>query len=232
MKVTFISDTHTAHNSLGTLPGGDILIFSGDFMNSGYNEFDIYNFMDWLKDQPYEYKVVVAGNHDRFMEFSKLQGENIISDYYDYGIRYLIDSGIDIKGLKIYGTPYQPYFCNWAFNVRDDEKLYGIYKMIPENVDILVTHCPPYGILDRSHVVREMFGTNGEEPLGSKALLKVLDELGDKAPRYVAFGHIHGDGGKVERLGNTTYINASVCNEAYKPINEIVTIEIDERDAE
>lgn len=226
MKVTFISDTHTREHSV-KLPGGDILIFSGDCMSSGYNWWEINDFLDWFSEQPYEYKIWIAGNHDRWIEKKPEDVKECVSTYFDKGVRYVYNETIEIKGLKIYGTPYQPYFCGWAYNVADTDQLYSIFKMIPENLDILITHCPPYDILDKSHFPRPAYGRNGEEPLGSKELSKVLDELGPAAPRYHVFGHIHGDGGKMEVQGLTTYINASVCNEAYDPVNSVTTLEIE-----
>ena len=230
MNITFISDTHSKHHRLTNLEGGDILIFCGDFMTSGYRTDEFMDFIDWIKIQPYKYKVCIAGNHDRYCEsFPSYTVKDMFEEYYDEGVRYVCDEMIEIEGLKIYGTPYQPYFCNWAFNVPDEEKLYNIYKQIPEDVDILITHCPPYDILDKSHVSRSFYLTTGEEPLGSKELAKVLDELGEHKPRYHAFGHIHGDGGKILELNGTTYINASVCNENYSPDNKIISLEIESK---
>lgn len=227
MKVTFISDTHTRQMNMKPLPGGDILIFSGDAMSSGYSPIELTNFIEWIKVQPYKYKICVAGNHDRYCEaYPVYVIKDMFEKYYDDGVRYICDELIDVEGLKIYGTPYQPYFCGWAFNVSDEDKLYNIYKQIPEDVDIFVTHCPPYDILDKSHVVRTIWGMNGEEPLGSEVLTEVLNELGEHKPKYVAFGHIHGDGGKTIEIEGTTYINASVCDEKYQPVNDIVTLDI------
>ncbi len=225
MKVTFISDTHTRHKRI-ELPGGDMLIFSGDAMSSGYYNGELNDFVDWIKDQPYKYKICIAGNHDRYCEsFPKDFIKDVFEKYYDNGVRYICDEEIEIEGIRIYGTPYQPYFCGWAFNVMDEEILTNIYKQIPEGIDILVTHCPPFGVLDKSHMPRPYKGTTGEEPLGSKELLNILDYM-ENPPKYHCFGHIHGDGGKVIKEGGITFINASVCNESYEPKNEIVTLDI------
>ena len=225
MRVTFISDTHCRHRMI-SLPGGDLLVFSGDFMSDGYNEMEIQDFIKWLKDLNYTYKVCIAGNHDRYCEACPVEViKNKFEEYYDDGVRYISDEMIEIYGLKIYGTPYQPYFCNWAFNVSDSNKLYEIYKTIPDNLDILITHCPPYDILDKSHQPRPYYGRTGEEPLGSDELKKALSELNVK-PRYHVFGHIHGDGGKIVEENGTKFINASVCDEAYQPVNDIITLDI------
>lgn len=231
MKLTFISDTHTfmydKHYKELILPEGYILCFSGDFMSSGYKHKELNHFLKWLSKQPFKYKIFIAGNHDRFLEDNILLAEDIISRYQDNGIIYLKNSSFEIDGLKFYGTPYQPYFCGWAFNVPDFDKLVNIYRQIPDDVDVLLTHCPPYGILDQSHQPHYSNPT-GEEHLGSMELKEVLAEKNQchKAPRVVAFGHIHGDGGKKMQVGDTLYINASLCDENYDPVNDIITIDL------
>ena len=230
MKLTFISDTHTymydnLYNEL-ILPEGDILCFSGDIMSSGYNEGELTHFLKWLSKQPFKYKIFIAGNHDRFLENYKLIADDIISRFQKNGIVYLNNSSFECEGLKFYGTPYQPYFCGWAFNVPDFDKLVNIYQQIPDDIDVLLTHCPPYGILDQSH--RPHYNNpTGENHLGSMELKEVLDEMKqfNKAPRVVAFGHIHGDGGKMIKIDNTLYINASLCDENYDPVNDFITID-------
>lgn len=218
MKITFISDTHTQHKKI-ELPGGDILIFSGDFMSSGYRVYEAQSFLKWFSEQPYKYKIFIAGNHDRYCEINPEIFETLVDDYVEQNVIYLKDDMIEVEGLKIYGTPWQPYFCDWAFNIPESDRLISLYQNIPEDLDILITHCPPYNILDKSHDYR-----NGEEPLGSKELETVLLELGEHHPKIHCFGHIHGDGGNVLTDG-TCYINASVCDENYNPINKIVTID-------
>lgn len=218
MKITFISDTHTQHKKI-KLPEGDILIFSGDFMGSGYRVYEAQSFLKWFSEQPYKYKIFIAGNHDRYCENNPKLFEALVDDYVDQNVIYLKDDLIGVEGLKIYGTPWQPYFCNWAFNIPESDRLISLYQNIPEDLDILITHCPPYNILDKSHDYR-----NGEEPLGSKELETVLSELGEHRPKIHCFGHIHGDGGSTLTDG-VCYINASVCDENYNPVNKIVTID-------
>lgn len=231
MKITFISDTHTymydEHYKELILPEGDILCFSGDIMSSGYNEGELIHFLKWLSKQPFKYKIFIAGNHDRILEDKRLIAEEIISRFQGDNIIYLKDSSFVVDGIKFYGTPYQPYFCGWAFNVQEFEKLVNIYRQIPDDVDVLLTHCPPYGILDQSHQPNYSNPT-GENHLGSMELKEVLAEKNQYniAPRVVAFGHIHGDGGKKIQIEDTLYINASLCDENYDPTNNIITIEL------
>ena len=231
MRITFISDTHTYmydkdYKEL-ILNEGDILCFTGDIMSSGYNEGELIHFLKWLSKQPFKYKIFIAGNHDRLLEDKSLIANEIISPYNDKGVIYLKNSSVEIEGLTFYGTPHQPYFGGWAFNVPDYEKLINIYQQIPDNVDVLLTHCPPYGILDQSHRPN-YHNPSGENHLGSMELKEVL--AGKKQfktqPRVVAFGHIHGDGGKMIEIGDTLYINGSLCDESYEPINNIVSINL------
>ena len=227
MRITFLSDTHNKHEYT-KLDGGDILCFTGDFMTSGYNQMEVNSFLEWIKKQKYFYKLCVSGNHDRFCEtFPKYQIKDIFEKYYNDGVRYLQDDEIEIEGLKFYATPYQNYFCGWAWNVQDTKQLGLIYDQIPDGLDVLMTHVPPKGILDKSHV-KSYRNPTGEEPLGSKELLERLQQM-KNPPRYHCFGHIHGDGGKTVTIGETTYINASVCDEGYKPSNQIITLEIEPR---
>ena len=231
MKLTFISDTHTymydSNYKELILPEGDILCFTGDIMSSGHNEGELIHFLKWFSKQQFKYKIFIAGNHDRFLEKYSALANDIISDYRKDGVIYLKNSSVEIEGLKFYGTPHQPYFCDWAFNVPDSNKLIDIYKQIPDDTDVLLTHCPPYGILDQSHRPNYSNPT-GEEHLGSMELKLVLGEKCQFgcSPRVVAFGHIHGDGGKQLQIGDTLYINASLCDENYDPVNNIVTIEL------
>ena len=231
MKITFISDTHTYMYDINykelILPEGDILCFSGDIMSSGHNEGELIHFLKWFSKQPFKVKIFIAGNHDRYLEDNYFLAEEIISNYKKYGVIYLKNSSFEYEGIKFYGTPYQPFFCNWAFNVPDGYKLLNIYRGIPDDVDVLLTHCPPYGILDQSHKPNYSNPT-GEEHLGSIELKEVLAEkhLNKSIPRVVAFGHIHGDGGKKLQIDNTLYINASLCDESYNPTNDIISIEL------
>ena len=238
IKVCFISDTHTRHKRLNLQPA-DLLCFTGDFMSSGYSEAEIHDFINWVNNisDNYIYVVIIPGNHDRYTEvFPKEVIENLFyqNNGYEKGIRYIHNEELELdfgeKGkLKLYGTADQPIFFNWAFN-RTPEELYMSYQNIPENLDILLTHCPSYDILDKSHV-KTMRNPTGEEPLGSKELSLRLSEMVNP-PRYHVFGHIHGDGGKTITIRNTTYINASIFNEEYQPVNSIITLDIEPKGGE
>jgi Icc-related predicted phosphoesterase len=185
LKITFISDTHTymydsRYKEL-MLPEGDIICFSGDLMTSGHNEGELIHFLKWFSKQPFKCKIFIAGNHDRYLENYPSIANDIISEYKNKGVVYLNNSSFEYEGIKFYGTPHQPYFCDWAFNVPDCEKLMNIYQQIPDDTDILLTHCPPFGILDQSHQPNYS-NLTGEKNLGSKELREVLDDLSNGTP--------------------------------------------------
>jgi hypothetical protein len=122
--------------------------------------------------------------------------------------------------LVIYGTPWQPEFFNWAFNLPRGEKLKEKWDMIPVDTDILITHGPPFGKLD--------YVRYGNENVGCEELMKRVEEI---KPKIHVFGHIHEGYGYVFD-GNTHYINASVLNDRYeyrnKPVNVIWDTETNE----
>ncbi len=206
MKISFISDTHGLHNSI-TLPKGDLLIHAGDVSNRGTRQ-GIEEFLTWFSQQDYKYKIFIAGNHDLFFErasdfeIKKLLPENVI---------YLNDNGIMIEGINIWGSPVQPWFYDWAFNRKRGEEIKKHWDLIPQNTDILITHGPPYKILDKT--------TSGEN-VGCEDLLSAINFV---KPKIHVFGHIHEAYG-IEELNGTKYINASVLNERYQIVNKPIEI--------
>lgn len=225
MKLTFISDTHTKERNL-RLPGGDVLIHGGDIMNSGWSYNDVINFLKWFESQPYDELIFIAGNHDRRFETDSPDIKNILEGFPT--ITYLQDDWVivgdsdphdpAVKTAKIYGSPWQPEFYSWAFNLpRRGDALKERWDAIPEDTDILITHGPPQGHLDTS-------GAPYNEPLLGCELLRVrVDEL---KPKFHIFGHIHGGHGYKFHNG-THFINASVLNEQYEVVNDGVTLDWD-----
>ena len=181
-RIWHISDTHTYHDLLNVPSGIDMVIHSGDCSNPRdpyNNEPEVRAFIDWYKELPIRNKIYVAGNHDTSIE-KKLV---IKQDFTDAGIIYLEDDLVDIEGVLIYGNPYTPQFGQWAF-MKDRVKLDRYWtKAIPGYVDILVTHGPPKGILDKSYNREDVF-----EMCGDKSLLNKVREV---QPAYHLFGHIH-----------------------------------------
>jgi predicted phosphohydrolase len=218
MRITAISDTHTKHNQL-ELPGGDLIIHAGDFSSMGYLH-EIKNFCEWFRKTKYAHKVYIAGNHELgFRDYAE-ETYKLIENY-ELSLDYLEDQfyGIDDfddSEVKIYGSPWQPEFCNWAFNLpRNGQELYQRWANIPLDTDILITHGPPFGVLDR--VIERT------DHLGCQLLSNRLQEV---KPKIHIFGHIHTGYGYYFD-GITHYINAAVLNEQYKFTNTPLTFDWD-----
>ena len=201
MKLLLISDTHTKHDQL-KLPPTDILIHAGDVSSRG-TKAEIIDFLNWLEKQKATHKIFIAGNHDFFFENESPEEINALIPK---NITYLNDSGITINGLNIWGSPVSPWFHDWAFNRQRGEDINKHWKLIPENTDILITHGPAYGILDR---------TIGNELVGCEDLLKRVQAI---KPKLFVFGHIHEAYG-MKQVEGTDFINASVLNVKYQQVN-------------
>lgn len=194
MKITAISDTHGLHNKINLL-GGDLLIHAGDICNHGTQQ-EAANFIEWFEKQPYTFKVFIAGNHDFFFEnFTQQEIQNILPE----NIFYLNDSGAEIEGIKIWGSPITPDYNNWAFNRKRGVEIEIHWQLIPKDIDILITHGPPYRILDT---------TRNDLNAGCEDLLQKASSI---APAFHIFGHIHEAFGWVKK-DNTTFINAASVN--------------------
>src|SRR5271168_1832891 len=220
MRIVFISDTHDLHDRmLMPVPDGDILIHAGDATSRGRMS-EIAAAGVWLRSLPHKHKIFVAGNHDWMFENNR----ETALQFFNHGIlgvgsghvSYLEDSGIEIEGLKIYGSPWQPRFYDWAFNLDRGEAIKAKWDLIPEGLDILITHGPPMGIHDQitPHL--------GSEHLGCEELMLAVERV---KPKIHVYGHIHGGYGKTQYV-NTLFINAAICDEAYKPINEPIVVDL------
>ena len=214
MKIVAISDTHSYHRKV-VVPDGDILICAGDITWRGELTI-IADFCNWMKELPHHNKIVVFGNHELNTQSGSNRGV-ALQMVKDAGAIYLEDSGCKINELEIYGSPYQPYFNDWEYNLpRDGKELREKWSQIPETVDVLVTHGPPYGILDGVDRV--------PEPQGCKLLKKRVMQLSDL--KIHAFGHLHKDGSKTVKLGHTVFANAAICDDNYDPCRKPIVIEI------
>jgi Icc-related predicted phosphoesterase len=196
------SDTHGFHEKL-TLPPVDISIFAGDMCAWSRDE-DCCKFLLWYKDQPPRHKIYIPGNHDRPFENKRFRDRMI--DAWDPLLIYLEDSFVIIDGIKIWGSPYQVEFFNWAFNLpRGGWELEKKWRDIPDDTNIVVTHAPPKGILD----MNLQSNHTGDELL--------LDRIKVVKPKYHIFGHIHEAAGIVE-IDDTYFINSAICDRSYKPV--------------
>lgn len=208
MKFIAISDTHGEHRGL-ELPKGDVIIHAGDFCDHGYED-DMHDFLSWYKALEFETKILIAGNHDFFAAEQSEKFKQILPKE----IIYLNDSGVTIKGIKIWGSPVQPDLVGWAFGKQRGRAMKSHWDLIPEDIEILITHTPPSGILDKS--------TSGMS-LGCEELSKKMKQLQVKVH---VFGHVHSSYGEV-RHEEIHYINASNINSSKGLVNKPIVFEFE-----
>jgi Icc-related predicted phosphoesterase len=207
MRLVCISDTHFPPHAL-QIPDGDVLIVAGDVCLRGH-DYELELFDRFLGRLSHRHKLLVAGNHDWVLaEAGREAAQALVKNAI-----YLEDSGVDIDGVKFWGSPWQPEFYNWAFNLPRGPKLAQVWAKIPNNTDVLITHGPPYGILDQV--------PRGEH-VGCEELRKALQRV---RPKIHVFGHVH-EGYGVLKQDGITFANASICDERYRPINAPIVIDL------
>jgi len=224
VKLVIISDTHEQHEHV-QVPEGDVLIHCGDWTHRG-DPVAIEKFLNWFSAQPHKHKVFIAGNHELSLEGRSKDAafEFIKSEYTDKNsnLHFLHNSSVVIEGLNFYGSPATPFFCNWAFNFQRGKDIAIEWKKIPDNVNVLITHGPSYGILD---MVEDNSSNRGRDlHQGCKDLAERISFL--RELELHCCGHLHTDGGKYQKVLGVTYVNAAVCTERYQPTNLPVEIEI------
>jgi Icc-related predicted phosphoesterase len=216
MKTVCISDTH---NQLGKikLPEGDLLVHTGDWTMRG-NLTEVAQFAYDLRQIVGRFPLgalVVAGNHDFLAEREPATTRMLLQIP---GVTYLHDESVTINGIRFWGSPWTPWFHDWAFNLERGKEIQEKWDLIPKDTDVLLTHGPPATILD---VI-----PNGKG-VGCMDLLWTLHSV---RPKLSVFGHIHHSYGIREyawdKGGYTQFVNASICTEAYKPTNEPIVIEL------
>lgn len=224
MRLVALSDTHGYHKKL-TIPEGDVFIHAGDFSMKASTEY-LCSFSSWVNKLPHKHKIIIAGNHDMACEqMGRLQTKEIFSPAI-----YLDHEYCQIDDVMFFGSPYTSYIdepSSWFFDYpRNGELAHRLWGSLidAEKINVLITHGPPYGILDKVSDPHE-----GEDPhVGEKYL---LDVIRNHMPKVHIFGHIH------EGYGNRTYYhpltnatttmyNVSVCTELYRPTNPISVIDL------
>jgi Icc-related predicted phosphoesterase len=191
------------------LPKGDVILHAGDITSRGEKR-EIEDFLNWFGKLPYAHKIFIAGNHDFFFEKEK---DTLIQKLIPETVHYLKDSELMIDGIKIWGSPYTPWFYRWAFNKRRGAPLAIHWEKIPADTDILLTHGPVFGILDM---------LLNEQHAGDKDLLKKILEV---KPKAHVCGHIHESYGMIKRNG-IKFINACILNESYELVNKPLVFEV------
>ena len=223
MKITFISDTHSKHNQVtSSLPARDVLIHAPDISNKGHRS-EIQDFIKWFSTiENYTHKIFIAGNHDFGCQDEVLAVEELLrlnpgSEYLYDDIFLIGDESDDYDDMvKVWGSPWQPEFYNWAFNLpRQGAELKAVWNMIPSDVDILVTHGPPNGHLD--------YVDYAKQNVGCELLRDRIDLI---KPKIHVFGHIHSSYG-YKFDGTTHFFNAAVLDERYNFTQKPLTVEWD-----
>ena len=192
MRIVLISDTHGLHRQL-EVPPGDLLIHAGDFTFYSKPPSILSDFNAWLGSLPHRHKVVVPGNHEFILEEPRNRGAitNAI---------LLVDSGVEIEGLSIWGSPVTPLYGG-AFGMSNPADRKSYWAQVPEDLDILVTHGPPFGIRDH--------GGGSERREGCPELLVAVFRA---LPPVHVFGHVHAGYG-IYRTSDTLFVNASLLGE-------------------
>lgn len=226
ISIVPISDTHNQLRKIidkGRIPNADMIIHAGDATGRG-EEWEIKKFCEEYGSLPHKHKIFTPGNHDWGFERDPAKYRKMCEDH---GIICLINEGVTIEGIKIYGSPESPWFYDWAFNkarnaneaaFHNCPEIKPYWDMIPPDTDILVTHGPAYGILDELVFVD---GTPKGQFVGCEELLKRVQEI---KPDLHIFGHIHAGYGQ-KHINGTSFYNAAVCDEMYSPSNEIMVID-------
>lgn len=197
LKIVAFSDTHEQHKKI-TIPAGDVLIHCGDF---SHNQESMIDFLIWFKNQPHKYKILIAGNNDKTVEIEGY--EHFYALCKELNIIYLQDTSVTIEGVKFHGTPWSPIFENYSF-MKEDSDLSEKWNLIPEDTQVLITHTPEYGVLDKVEYADISYNA-GSKTLGIK--LKKLPKL-----EHHFCGHIHDENGVVENDGFTSHNVASFGN--------------------
>ncbi len=240
MRIVAISDTHNRHksikefknvNSLGQEQeplGGDLIIHAGDATGRGESG-EIEPFLKWYSELDFRHIILVPGNHDFGFERNPTRFRKICEDL---GIILLDHKSIEIEGIKIFGSPWTPWFYDWAYNGArniSEQLQYSkqqrliplmndLWKDIPNDTNILITHGPPYEILDELTYVD---GTPKGQFVGCVDLAERVKEI---KPDLHFFGHIHSGHGQ-KHLNGTSFYNVAICDEMYGPSNPVTIID-------
>lgn len=230
MRIVVMSDTHSMHDRIDKIPEGDVLVHCGDFLGANRIE-NLDRFARWfrLAGKNFRASIIVPGNHDLMFEpydapyrSPRYSGKRENQEYwarYSW-IHFLSDTGVEIDGVKFWGSPWTPAFNRWGFNLPRGGELAQAHAKIPSDTDVLITHGPPHGILDECPSAKAWSRT---ENAGCEDLLReVCNRI---RPKVHLFGHIHEGSGEIEQHG-IKFVNASICDGEFKPTNPVRVVEI------
>jgi len=214
LKICCISDTHGSHNEIvfdDKMLSCDILIHAGDWSFLGKPE-EIFEFNRWVGTLPFKEVIVIAGNHEVFLE---KMGKDIAKQYL-FNAVYLENETFVYKGYKIFGTPISSRFYNWAF-MKSEEEAFRILSRMPEDVDVVVSHGPCRGILDKVYRAGGIMENTGFQSL--------RDKVFQVKPKLFISGHIHNDSG-IEEHERIKFINCALLDDVYSLTKIPVVVEI------
>jgi Icc-related predicted phosphoesterase len=211
LLIVALSDTHGLHASMEQgIPDGDVLIHAGDFCGRGLMQ-EAHDFAEWMGDLPHPNKFVTPGNHDRPVE----ENEKSVRQVFEaHGIQLLIGETTNVDGFSFFGSPYTPTFLNWHFMRDRGAQIQAEWERIPNDVHVVITHGPAYGHGD---LTPPWMGA----PPRHVGCFELLERLRTIRPKVHVFGHIHEGYGVTisDEVHGTTFLNASVCTESYRPAN-------------
>lgn len=237
-RIVCISDTHHRYGQGMSypelkLPEGDVLVHSGDATMQG-SESEVATFNEWLGRQPFRHRIFVPGNHDWIFQNNPKLALSLMTNakvLIDQGVvldqddqLYPWDSEKKMDGIKIYGSPWQPLFYDWAFNLTRGKQLADKWSLIPEGTNLLVTHGPPLHQGDQ--VTRYQSDFSYQIPIGVENVgcWDLAERIKVIKPTWHQFGHIHVGHG-ITKDDHTTYINAAICDEQYVHSNLAIVID-------
>lgn len=208
MRIVAISDTHELHREL-EVPDGDLLIHAGDLTMFGKSLQALRDFNEWLGELPHRHKVVVYGNHEYMLEadpgLRRLLSNAVV----------LVNESVVIEGVKVWGSPLTQHYGG-AFGRSNPADRVCVYNTIPADTDIVVTHGPPFGILDSTP---EYPGPSGDREL--------REAVRRTRPRLHIFGHVHSGYG-VLPTRNTMFVNAALMGWAGDLENKPIVVNLSE----
>lgn len=195
MRIVAVADTHQFHDEL-QVPAGDVFVHAGDMCRGGDLD-ELAEAARFILALPHRHKVIIAGNHD----WAFVNTPDAARALFASAAIYLQDSAATVEGVRFYGSPWQPAYNDWAFNLPRGAALAERWALIPHGIDVLVTHGPPAGIGDR-------YSADGHTELGRQGCADLRARVADVKPRLHMFGHIHQDGGLWQE-GGTTFANVT-----------------------
>lgn len=220
MKLVICSDTHGQHGYL-KMPEGDIFIHCGDSTETG-EIWEYKNFLAWVANLKYKHKIIINGNHEITVEKMGLVKQIVreFNKYHFANVTYLEEEGVTVEGLKFWGSPKTPEFFDWAYMYKreDGERQ---WLGVPDDVDVLITHGPPKGIMDKVKATFQYPETNA----GCEYLIKKVKEV---KPKLHCFGHIHYTAGHLKPANPaipTLFVNAAICNSRNVAVNKPTVVD-------